>query len=133
MLSRPSVFFVGSERVFFCWVCPQKGYILEFFNMVSVTKVQALYYTLIGHFLRKRFSSNGNTLYTKCPYSEFFCLVFYFANLHIQSKCRSIWTKNMVCNRIRMRTRKTPNTDTFYAVNINYRNISKHKVFLPNI
>ena len=49
----------------------------------------------------------------KCPSSEFFWYVFsgfrlnrevYSVNLHINSECGKI------------RTRKTPNTDTFYAV-----------------
>ena len=46
----------------------------------------------------------------KCPYSELFWSVFsriqteYRVSFHIQSKCRKI------------RTRITPNTDTFHAV-----------------
>ena len=53
-----------------------------------------------------------DTLREKCPYSQFFYSVFsrirteyeiYSANLRIQSE---YW---------KIRTRKTPNTDTFYA------------------
>ena len=54
------------------------------------------------------------SLRKKCPYSELFWFTFsriwteYGENgvsLHIQSECR------------KMRTRRTPNTDTFHAVN----------------
>ena len=43
----------------------------------------------------------------KIPYSEFFWYVFYSVYLRIQSECGKI------------RTRKTPSTDTFCAVKIN--------------
>ena len=47
----------------------------------------------------------NNTIREKCPYSEFFWSVFSdCVSLRIQSECRKI------------RTRKTPNTDTFHAV-----------------
>ena len=50
-----------------------------------------------------RIKKNIKTLREKCPYSDFFCSVF----SHIRT-IRSEFEK--------VRTRKTPNTDTFYAV-----------------
>ena len=57
-----------------------------------------------------------NTLREKCPYSEFFWSVFsrifelamerYSVSFRIKSECGKIWTK------------KTPNTNTFYAVTV---------------
>ena len=56
--------------------------------------------------------SSSSSLLEKCPYLEFFCVStctclhteIYRAKVHIQSKCRKIWT------------RKIPNASTFYIV-----------------
>ena len=50
------------------------------------------------------------TLCKKCPYSEFFWFVF----SRIRSKYGEIQSIQSECGKIR--TKKTPNTDNFYAV-----------------
>ena len=52
------------------------------------------------------------SLHENCPYSEFFWSVFF----HIWTEDGKIWSIQSKCGK--MRTRKTPNTDTFHAVNL---------------
>ena len=66
---------------------------------------------VVSVFLERKLEITEQSLREKCPYSEFFRSVFsrirteYGDKLRIQSKCGKI------------QTRKTPNMDTFYAVN----------------
>ena len=62
---------------------------------------------------------NGDTLREKCSYSELFWSVF----SHIRTKYREIRSyiqEYIQSESGKIRTRITPNTDTFYAVEISY-------------
>ena len=102
------------------WLHLLKKSLMESFNFCAVVLREKIYLKLVffimsqlcfSYFAEQRlvFSSNSPkkklfilplSLREKCPYSEFFLSVFF----RIQSKCGKI------------RTRKTPNTNTLHAV-----------------
>ena len=79
---------------------------MEWHQFRFSTKKNSVAFTLIKSFLDQR------SLHQKCPYSELFWSVFF-----------CIWSISPYSVRMRkIRTKITPNTDTFYAVVLNGMN-----------
>ena len=83
---------------------------LSNFNILMMLYCEAYIANFVSYPLNRRLSLSKFTLRVKCPYSKFFWFVFssirteYGQILRIQSECGKI------------RTRKTPNKDTFHSV-----------------
>ena len=87
-------------------------------NIYAPIVIRRLCSKVWEHKIITLFLMRGHQSVKKCPYSEFSGLYFPAPGLNMERYGVSLWCIQSKCGQIR--TRKTPNTDTFHPVHLSY-------------